>query len=121
MCLRVCIFLCSVQKGDSLLHYTPTLSDKDFNRTLGLLSSCSFLPNTATAVSTTSEGSAVVWEVDQQVMGAPEKRRKGEQGSNACLLAIRMCWCWYAQDIQSCVCVERREGGREGGERHMLS
>lgn len=81
ICVSVRIFLCSVQKGDSLLHYTPTLSDKDFNRTLGLLSSCSFLPDTATAVSTTSEGSAVVWEVELPATGAPEKREKGEQGA----------------------------------------
>ena len=77
--MSVCAFLCSVQKGESLLHCTPTLSDRDFNKTLGLLSGCSFLPGTATPVSTTSEGSAVVWEVEQQGAGGQEKGGKGDK------------------------------------------
>ena len=75
---------CFLQKDNSLLHHTPSLTDKDFNRTLGFLSGCSFLPGTTIAVSTTTEGSAVVWEVEQPESGGLEKAGKGEDETRMC-------------------------------------
>ena len=44
----------------------PQLSDRDFNRTLGFLSGSTFIPGSDLALTTTSEGLGVVWEIEQR-------------------------------------------------------
>ena len=63
VCCMVSFFV--HQKKDQLSHYAPQLSDRTFNKVLGFISVSSFICGTDLALSGTSEGTGIIWEVDR--------------------------------------------------------
>lgn len=51
-----------MQSGSRLAAHSTAVSDRDFNKPLGVLTQSVFIPGTQQAITANTEGSAVIWE-----------------------------------------------------------